>query len=125
MHPGKNIDTERVIWFLDGLHQMIEGPVWLIWDNISTHHSILVQQYLVDNEDWLHVAYLPAYSPHLNPIEYLWSAWKRTYLANLCETNASRLCDVLMRNEAQASDPQMLKGCILASGLVAKEDEAA
>lgn len=32
----------------------------------------------------LREAYLPAYAPELNPVEYLWSYWKQNELANFC-----------------------------------------
>jgi putative transposase len=122
MYPGANIESERTVEFLEGLHEIICGDVVLIWDNITTHHSQSVQKFLAANSDWLTVVNLPSYSPDLNPIEYLWSAWKRTYLANLCKSNSSVICDVLIENEAAASDSTLLKGCILASGLVHKTE---
>lgn len=125
LYPGVNIDAERALRFLEGLREMIAGPVLLVWDNIKFHHAKTVQRYIRDNQDWLEVLYLPAYSPQLNPIEYLWSSWKRTYLANLCLSDASALCDVLIDNEAGATDQALLKGCLRASGLVTKDETPA
>jgi len=122
MYPGANIESERTIVFLKGLHEIIPGKVVLIWDNISIHHSKPVKEYFDANSDWLTVVNLPSYSPDLNTIEYLWSSWKRTYLANVCKANSSAVCDVLIQNEAAASDHDLLRGCILATGLVHKID---
>ena len=39
----------------------------VVWDNVSFHHSHLVREWF---------AYLPPYSPLLNPIEVFFSAWR-------------------------------------------------
>jgi transposase len=122
MYPKANIDSPKLIEFLDGLHRQIEGPVTLVWDNLRAHHSKLVQRYLCDNDDWLQIVYLPPYCPELNPIEYVWSSWKRTYLANYCPKNTDQLCDLLMDNEDALTDHKLLQGCLLASNIIQKED---
>jgi transposase len=45
--------------------------VYLIMDNMRVHHSKKVQEWLKKHESQMRVAYLPAYSPELNPDEYL------------------------------------------------------
>ena len=42
-----------------------------ICDNHSTHHAKLVKQWADQNRDRIELFFLPAYSPHLNPDEYL------------------------------------------------------
>jgi transposase len=39
----------------------------------------------------IEVAYLPAYAPELNPVEYLWGHWKRTELAHFCPKDIGEL----------------------------------
>lgn len=46
----------------------------VIMDNMRSHHARIVKQLL--NEKGIHYAYLPPYSPDLNPIEKLWSKLK-------------------------------------------------
>lgn len=124
MRPQQNIDSEAIIPFLDGLHQMFSGPVTLVWDNIKTHHSRLVQQYVNDHADWLELVFLPPYCPELNPIEYVWSAWKRTYLGNYCPKHTDELCDFLLENEQAMSDQELIQGCIAASKLITTDELA-
>ena len=45
--------------------------VFLIVDNLKTHHSKIVKKWLQEHTEKIEVFYLPAYSPELNPDEYL------------------------------------------------------
>jgi transposase len=56
------------------MKQLIKGAIrkiFLILDNLRVHHSKLVEQWLETNKDRIEVFFLPAYSPELNPDEYL------------------------------------------------------
>ena len=52
----------------------------------------------------------------------LWSSWKRTYIANLCLDRVDEVRDILEENQDQLSDHDLLCGCLVASGLVSRED---
>lgn len=43
-------------------------------DNMRSHHAKTVTEYL--DKAGIHYAYLPPYSPDLNPIEKMWSKMK-------------------------------------------------
>jgi len=45
--------------------------VFLVVDNLRTHHSKPVKEWLATHKDEIEVFYLPSYSPELNPDEYL------------------------------------------------------
>jgi transposase len=45
--------------------------VFLVVDNLRTHHSKPVKEWLETHKDEIEVFYLPSYSPELNPDEYL------------------------------------------------------
>jgi len=47
----------------------------IVLDTFSSHHAIRIRQYAAGNT--IHLAYLPSYSPDLNPIEQIWRAIKR------------------------------------------------
>ena len=70
-----------MITFLHALHDAVvqDGPEQprfvVVWDNVSFHRAALVQNWFT-NHDQFEVLYLPPYSPFLNPIEELFSAWR-------------------------------------------------
>jgi transposase len=45
--------------------------VFLIVDNLRSHHSKIVTEWLNEHSDQIAIFYLPAYAPDLNPVEYL------------------------------------------------------
>jgi len=60
------------IEFLDRLiRHYPERKIFLICDNHSTHHAKTVKQWVADRADRIELHFLPAYSPELNPDEYL------------------------------------------------------
>lgn len=63
--------TERLIQFMSRLIKDSKRKVYLILDNLRTHHSKDVMQWLENNKEKIAVFYLPSYSPELNPDEYL------------------------------------------------------
>ena len=44
-----------------------------------------------DLEGAIQLAFLPAYAPELNPVEYLWAWLKRHAMANLCPDGIAEL----------------------------------
>ena len=67
--------------FIKFLRQIVRGAkgrrVIVIVDNLRVHHAKPVQEWLASNRDRIVVEYLPAYSPELNPDEYLSTAISR------------------------------------------------
>jgi len=76
------IATPEVLVFLRHLLRHVHGPIVLIWDNLNTHRSVAVREFLQEHRNRLRVEYLPAYAPELNPDEWLWRYLKRVELAN-------------------------------------------
>ena len=66
-------------------------PLLIIWDNLKAHHSKLVREYVNSTAGDLQMAFLPAYSPDLNPVEFLWAWLKRHALANFCPDSLDEL----------------------------------
>jgi hypothetical protein len=50
---------------LDAAHQQLGGPIMLVWDNLNTHISRAMREFIAAR-DWLRVYRLPAYAPELN-----------------------------------------------------------
>lgn len=66
---GMNADV--LIDFLMRLVRDAKRKVYLILDNLRVHHAKPVKEWLKQHEKMIQVFYLPAYSPELNPDEYL------------------------------------------------------
>lgn len=62
----------RFIEFCRKLLADTDGPVYLVVDGHPTHRSKLVQQFVASTEGRLKLFVLPAYSPQLNPDEWVW-----------------------------------------------------
>ncbi len=56
------------------MKQLIKGAdrkIFLILDNLRVHHAKVVKEWLDEHPNEIEIFYLPAYSPELNPDEYL------------------------------------------------------
>ena len=65
------------IQFLKRLVKTSDRKVFLIVDNLRAHKAKVVKDWLVGRENQIEVHYLPAYSPDLNPDEFLNNTIKR------------------------------------------------
>ena len=78
-------NTERLLAFLDDLHQRLvpeqdqEGEnrrtFVITWDNVAFHHSQAVTAWFEVHPRLIRL-FLPPYSPFLNPIEEFFSTWR-------------------------------------------------
>ncbi|MCX5114694.1 transposase [Streptomyces sp. NBC_00378] len=101
---------------IDGVHQLVKAPIVLVWDRLNTHVSHAMRG-LIAERAWLTVFLLPAYSPDLNPVEWVWAHVKRS-LANLAVVALDRL-EALVRNRLKRLQyrPDTLDGFIAGTGL--------
>ena len=83
LYPGA-VKSPQVMDFLAALRRHISRPLLVVWDGLPAHRSRLVRDYLASLDGWIHVEYLPAYAPELNPVEYIWAYWKQPELPNVC-----------------------------------------
>ena len=65
------MNAQTMIKFLNRLIKDVGQKVYLIVDNLRVHHGKVVKQWLELHKEQIEVFYLPAYSPELNPDEYL------------------------------------------------------
>jgi transposase len=65
------LNTDIFLKFLKQLIKYRRQKIILIVDNLKVHHSYKVKQWVEKHKDRLELVYLPAYSPDLNPDEYL------------------------------------------------------
>lgn len=62
---------QKLITFMGRLIRDAGRKVYLILDNLKAHHGKKVKEWLIKHKDEIAVFYLPAYSPEMNPDEYL------------------------------------------------------
>jgi transposase len=67
----KTMNSDMMIRFLKRLIKDADRKVFLILDNLRVHHSKPVKEWLEKHRKEIEVFFLPAYSPELNPDEYL------------------------------------------------------
>jgi len=65
------MNADVLIEFMMRLLKDAKRKVFLILDNLRVHHAKPVKEWLKQHEKMIKVFYLPAYSPELNPDEYL------------------------------------------------------
>ena len=93
LRPGAYND-ERLIEFLNDLHEIERRPVLLIWDGLPAHRSRRMTDWVRNQGDWLSVEQLPGYASELNPIEQAWGNLKSQELANLCSDTIDEVAHV-------------------------------
>ena len=71
------MNSKRFIEFLKKLHRDAGKPILVIVDNAKYHHSKETQKFIVRQDGEIQLAFLPAYSPELNPDEQVWNHAKR------------------------------------------------
>src|SRR5215217_1583603 len=65
-------NDHTLIEVLKQLRRFLRGrPATLIWDNLPSHHSRVMRDWLTSQRHWLQVEYLPAYAHDLDPVEGL------------------------------------------------------
>ncbi|MFC9285174.1 transposase [Streptomyces sp. NPDC057052] len=111
----RSTDERDFIGLVEGVHQLVRAPIVLVWDRLDTHVSRRMRDLTAERE-WLTVFLLPAYSPDLNPVEWVWAHVKRS-LANLAVMALDRL-EALVRNRLKRLQyrPHTLDGFIAGTG---------
>ena len=89
-HDG-SIKSAQVVEFLKALKRHLKRKLLIIWDGLQAHRSRLVREYLDSTKGAVQMAFLPAYAPDCNPVEYLWAWLKRHALANFCPVTLHEL----------------------------------
>ena len=70
------MNSARFIQFLKKLRKDAGRPIIVIADNARYHHSKETQKFIEAEADGILMAFLPAYSPELNPAEQVWNHTK-------------------------------------------------
>ena len=87
--------------FLKRLINTTDRKVFVIADNSSTHHGLLVKEWKEKHTDDITIFHLPSYAPHLNPVEYLNNNLKSVLLKqgySVSEAEVEQIARVIMRS---------------------------
>jgi len=90
LFPG-SIKAPQVVEFLKHLLRHIPRKLLVIWDGLPSHRSLMVRDFVAEQNGRLQLERLPAYAPELNPVEYIWGYWKQHELPNFCPKDYSEL----------------------------------
>ena len=83
------VDAASTVMLLMAVEAMYPGKrlIHLFVDNARYHHAKLVQAWLARSECRVRLHFVPAYCPHLNPIERLWGLMHRHVTHNRCHAS--------------------------------------
>jgi len=104
------INTERFLDFLQKVIDSSDRKVYLILDNLRVHHAKIVKAWVEEHKDQIELFYLPAYSPDLNPDEYLNQDYKQSANRNNVPTTKKQLeANTIAYMESLAKNPEKVK----------------
>jgi transposase len=86
MLEALTVDAASTIMLLMAIEAMYPGKrlIHLFLDNARYHHAKLVQAWLAEPGRRIKLRFIPAYCPHLNPIERLWGLMHKHVTHNRC-----------------------------------------
>lgn len=107
-----SVKKEQAVEFLKALKAHLKQPLLILWDGAKPHRSTMVRDYLDSIDGHIQMAFLPPYSPDLNPVEYLWAWLKRHALANYCPDTLDELHSTA-RNKLRSAQrrPSIIAAC--------------
>ena len=75
--------TIRLLQAIESMYPLI-AIIHVFLDNARYHHAILVQKWLAEPGRRIKLHFIPAYCPHLNPIDQLWGIMHKNLTHNKC-----------------------------------------
>ena len=88
------VDSETFIKFLYQLKRAVgKDKIYVIWDNAGGHVAKRVKRYA--EKEGIYLIRQPPWSPHLNPVEEIWTELK-IHLANRLFFSVDELKDAIM-----------------------------
>jgi len=109
--------AEHLIFWLTLLYRKVRKKVILVWDNLKAHKTAEAF-FKIHHPDWFHFAYLPPYSPEVNPTESCWSHMKTVSLANSVPFTSDELIASALRSARRIdSDTELIKSFFRHAGL--------
>src|SRR4249920_258853 len=75
--------TIRLLRAIEAMYPLL-AIIHVFMDNARYHHAALVQEWLAQPGRRIKLHFIPAYCPHLNPIERLWGVMHKHLTHNKC-----------------------------------------
>lgn len=93
------VDGMSTVALLQSIETLYPEKRWVhvFVDNARCHHARLVREWLAWPKRRIKLHFIPAYSPHLNPIERLWGVMHRNLTHNKCYANFNTFCDAMLQ----------------------------
>ena len=112
------INTDRFIEFLEKAIESSSKKLYMILDNLRVHHAKKVREWVEEHQERIALFYLPAYSPDLNPDEYLNQDYKQSAHRDKIPTNKEELkANTLDYMNSLQNNPEKVKGFFRAESL--------
>jgi transposase len=87
--------TIRLLESIEAFYPMLV-LIHVFMDNARYHHAKLVQDWLSRPNCRIKLHFIPAYCPHLNPIERLWGVMHKHVTHNKCYANCAQFADATL-----------------------------
>ena len=91
MFYESSMNAEVFIRFLERLVSEVRQKIFLIVDDLKSHHAILVKEWMETHKAQIEIFFLPPYSPEYNPDEKLNGSLKREMAKNESAKTVSEL----------------------------------
>ena len=98
MIEAETIDAQSTIRLLESIEALypLMALIHVFLDNARYHHAKLVQEWLAQPGRRIKLHFVPAYCPHLNPIERLWGVMHKNITHNKCYENYNAFAEATL-----------------------------
>ena len=121
-YTGK-LNAEAFVAFLENFMKGRSGKIFLVVDGHPAHKANLVNNYVGSLEGSLELHPLPAYSPELNPDEFVWGHMKNNGVSKKPLKKNESLSDRIDEDLAKIkANPQLVRSFFCAESVVYAKD---
>ncbi len=94
----ETVDAASTVQILEAIETMypLMTVINVFLDNARYHHAVLVQKWLAEPGRRIKLHFVPAYCPHLNPIERLWGVMHKYLTHNKCYATYREFADATL-----------------------------
>ena len=101
--------TIRLLEAIEAMYPLL-AVIHVFLDNARYHHAVLVQEWLAQPGRRIKLHFIPAYCPHLNPIERLWGVMHKHLTHNKCYATYREFAEAalqFLREKVQKNWPEI------------------